>query len=176
MPAPFTVVNQTTEATVFTVDGSGNTTQNGNATVTGTLVSGAQTQASSTVTGNETVGGTLTVTGATTLTGATTQTGLVTVNGGTATNGSAPVLTPTLASGTAAQLSDTTRDYMVYMDITTSGTATSIAIGPTSTPANTIVASASVTAGVLYSFRLPAGWYIKWSGTTTALSTTAIGC
>lgn len=100
----------------------------------------------------------------------------VSMPSGTSSAASAPVLTPTFASGTAAQLSDTTRDYMVYVDITTSGTATSMAIGPTSTPANTIMASAAATAGTVYTFRLPAGWYFKWSGTTTAISTTAIGC
>jgi hypothetical protein len=96
---------------------------------------------------------------------------------GTATAASAPVLTPAFASGTAAQLADTTRDYMVYLECTTSGTATSIAIGPTSTPANTIMASAAATAGTVYTVRLPAGWYLKWAGTTTAFATqTAIGC
>lgn len=96
---------------------------------------------------------------------------------GTSTAPSAPVLTPTFASGTAAQLSDLTRDYMVYLECTTTGTATTIAIGPTSTPANTIMASAACTAGAVYSVRLPAGWWLKWAGTTTAFATqTAIGC
>jgi hypothetical protein len=96
---------------------------------------------------------------------------------GTDSSAAPAVLTPSFASGTAAQLSDTSRDYMVYLAITTSGTATSVAIGPTSTPANTILPSSSVTAGQLISFRLPAGWYVKWAGTTTAIATqTAIGC
>jgi hypothetical protein len=64
--------------------------------------------------------------------------GLLTLNGGTATAGSAPVLTPAFANGTAAQLSDHTRDYMVYLECTTAGTALVVAIGPTSSPANTI--------------------------------------
>jgi len=89
----------------------------------------------------------------------------------------APVLTPAFASGSAAQLADTTRDYTVYLDCTTSGTATTIAIGPTSTPAYTIMASASAVAGTVYTIRLPAGWYLEWSGTTTAFATQyAIGC
>jgi hypothetical protein len=102
--------------------------------------------------------------------------GVFTPTDGTNTASSAPVLTPTFSSGTAAQLSDTTRDYVVYLNITTSGTATSIAIGPTSTPAYTIMAAASATAGIVYTVRLPAGWYFKWTGTTTAVSTTAVGC
>jgi hypothetical protein len=104
-------------------------------------------------------------------------TGVLTLTDGSSTSGSAPVLTPSFASGTAAQLSDTTRDYVVYLECTTSGTATTIAIGPTSTPANTIMASAAATAGTVYTVRLPAGWYLKWAGTTTAFATqTAIGC
>lgn len=96
---------------------------------------------------------------------------------GTSTSVSAPVLTPAFVSGTAAQLADLTRDYHVYLAITTSGTATTVAIGPTSTPANTILPSSSVTAGQLISFRVPAGWYVKWAGTTTAIATqTAVGC
>jgi hypothetical protein len=87
------------------------------------------------------------------------------------------VLTPTFANGSAAQLSDVSRDYMVYLTVTTAGTATTIAIGPTSTPANTIVPSSPMVAGTMYSMRLPAGWYLKWAGTTTAFATqTAISC
>jgi hypothetical protein len=98
---------------------------------------------------------------------------------GTSTAASAPVLTSLgFTSGTAAQLTDTTRDYMVYLECTTSGTATSITIGHTSSANDvTIMASAAATAGVVYSFRLPAGWYVKWTGTTTAFATqNAVGC
>jgi len=98
---------------------------------------------------------------------------------GTSTAASAPVLTSLgAASGTALQLADLTRDYMVYLEATTSGTATSITMGPTSSAnAVTIMASAAATAGVVYSFRLPAGWYFKWTGTTTAFATqNAVGC
>ena len=104
--------------------------------------------------------------------------GIIASYGGASnTGGNAPVLTPAFVSGTAAQLSDTTRDYNVYLAVTTSGTATSIAIGPTSAVANTILPSSAVTAGVVYKVMLPAGWFIKWTGTTTAFATqTAIGC
>jgi len=98
---------------------------------------------------------------------------------GTSTAVSAPVLTSLGAvSGTAIQLSDTSRDYMVYLEVTTSGTATSITMGHTSSANDvTIMASAAATAGVVYSFRLPAGWYYKWTGTTTAFATqNAVGC
>ena len=101
------------------------------------------------------------------------------LNGGSKTSGSAPVLTSLGAvSGTAIQLTDTTRDYMVYLEVTTSGTATSISLGHTSGAGDvTILSSVAVTAGDLYSFRLPAGWYFKWSGTTTAIGNqNAVGC
>jgi hypothetical protein len=102
---------------------------------------------------------------------------VINANAGQSSAGSAPVLTPTFASGTAAQLTDTTRDYMVYLNVTTSGTATSVTIGPTSAAsAVTIMASAAATAGQVISFRLPAGWYVKWTGTTTVLAQAAIGC
>jgi hypothetical protein len=96
---------------------------------------------------------------------------------GSNTASSAPVLTPTFASGTASQLSDTTRDYQIYFNVTTSGTATSVTMGPTSA-GNTvsIMASAAATAGQAISFRLPAGWYVKWTGTTTVLAQAAVGC
>ncbi|SRR5712692_328827 len=93
------------------------------------------------------------------------------------TSGSAPVLTPAFANGTAAQLSDLARDYMIYLEVTTGGSAFSLAIGPTSVPANTIISSSTATLGEIISFRLPAGWYVKWSGTLAAIGTqTAIGC
>lgn len=98
-------------------------------------------------------------------------------NAGTSTATGVTTLTPTFANGTAAQLSDLTRDYMVYLQIGTPGTAFFVAIGPTSTPASTIMASATPTSDELVSFRLPAGWYVKWAGTATTLTTqTAIGC
>ena len=103
--------------------------------------------------------------------------GLASYNAGTKTSGSAPVITPTFANNTAAQLTDTTRDYMVYLQIGTAGTAFTLAIGPTSTPANTIITSATPTATELLAIRLPAGWFLKWAGTSTTLaSQKAIGC
>jgi polygalacturonase len=105
------------------------------------------------------------------------STELLTLYGGSSTAQSAPVLTPSFSSGAAAQLSDTTRDYTVYLQFGAAGTAMSIAIGPTSTPANTIVSSAAVAAGEVVTFRVPAGWYTKVTFTTTTLvSQKAVGC
>src|ERR1700679_2885226 len=89
---------------------------------------------------------------------------------GTNTALAANVITPTFANGVAAQLSDTTRDYMIYLQVGTAGTAFTVAIGPTSTPANTIVASGVATSGEVVSFRLPAGWYAEWSATTATIA------
>lgn len=106
-----------------------------------------------------------------------TLTGLLTENAGTSTSGSAPALTPTFANGTAAQLSDTTRDYMVYLTVGTAGTAFILAIGPTSGVANTVVPSSAAVSGAMYAVRLPAGWFLKWSATTATLAgQLAVGC
>lgn len=103
--------------------------------------------------------------------------GIASHNAGTSTSGSAPLLTPAFANGTPAQLSDTTRDYMVYLQIGTAGTALAISIGPTSGVADAIVAGAAAASGALYAVRLPAGWFLKWSATTATLaSQKAIGC
>ncbi len=101
----------------------------------------------------------------------------VSVPGGTSTAPSAPVLVPAFANGTAAQLADLTRDYMVYLEVGTAGTAFTLAIGPTSGVANTVVASGTATSGESVSVRLPAGWFLKWSAVTATLaSQIAIGC
>ena len=98
-------------------------------------------------------------------------------NAGTNTAGSVPVINSVFASGVASQLSDTTRDYMVYLVIATAGSAFAVQIGPTSTPANTIILSTTPAAGECISIRLPAGWFLIWAGTLTTLDDQiAIGC
>jgi len=43
--------------------------------------------------------------------------------------------------------------------------------------ANAIVVSATPTATELFSVRLPAGWFLKWAGTSTTMANQlAIGC
>jgi len=102
---------------------------------------------------------------------------VINANAGINTSGSAPVITPTF-DGTASQLSDTSRDYMVYLTVTTSGTVTTVEFGPTSAAVDDVILvdDASVTAGQCISFRLPAGWWVKASGTTTVFLQTAVGC
>lgn len=104
--------------------------------------------------------------------------GLIAPYGGsTSTSKSAVAVTPAFASGTAAQLSDITRDYLIYLQFGAAGTAMSVAIGPTSTPANTIISSAAVVAGEVVTFRLPAAWYATVTFTTTTLANqAAISC
>jgi hypothetical protein len=103
--------------------------------------------------------------------------GIGSFNAGTNSAGSAPLLTPANANGTAAQLTDTTRDYMLYLSVGTAGTALSVAIGPTAGVADTIYTASVATAGQSVSFRLPAGWFWKWAATTATLAEqTAIGC
>lgn len=104
--------------------------------------------------------------------------GVQTLNGGTSTAGSAPVISsPGFASGTASQLSDTTRDYEVYFTIGTGGGTVTIAIGPTSTPATTIVNGAVGVNGEVIRVRLPAGWFLEITvATSTIGKQIAIGC
>lgn len=97
--------------------------------------------------------------------------------GYTSTASGATATTPTFANGTASQLANTNKDAMVYLTVGTAGTAMTIAIGPTSTPANTVVSSSPATAGQVYSIRLPAGWYLKWSATTATIANQlAVSC
>lgn len=98
---------------------------------------------------------------------------------GTNSAGSAPILTA-LGSATtvATQLADLSRDYMVYLEVTVAGTATSLTIGHTSAASDvSLMTSQAATAGQVISFRLPAGWWFKWTGTTTAIGNqVAVGC
>ena len=170
MAAPFQVEGATPGSQVWSVDASGNTMQSGNMAVTGTanLPNGL----SNTVTGTETItgiiygqGGYNSSTGVNVLVG--TQVGA----GGTA----------TIANGTGGtQLSDITRDYMVYMQCTTTGGATIVlgsAQGNAVGIATVFVGSALLagTSGVI-SFRVPAGWYTRFTGTTAVFNNLAISC
>jgi len=80
-----------------------------------------------------------------------------------------------LVSASAVQLQDLSTDYYVYFNVTTAGTATSITLGPTAS-ANllTVAASSTATVGQLYTVFVPAGWYFKFTGTTTVMQYTAV--
>lgn len=95
--------------------------------------------------------------------------GIATLLAGINTSSAAAVTTPTL--GAAAQLAQTTNDANLYITVTTAGTLT-IAIGPTSGVANTIVAGLAAPLGAMYTLKLPAAWYIAVTSATTATWTT----
>ncbi len=124
-----------------------------------------------------TITGNLSVTGDAAVSGVLSSTGILDINGGSDTATSAPAITPTLANNTAAQLADTTRDYMLYLEVGTAGTGFTLSIGPANTTVDAIVTSVTPVTGMLFTVRVPAGWFVKWAGTATTLaSQIAIGC
>jgi hypothetical protein len=97
------------------------------------------------------------------------------VNGGTDTSGTATASTPTFTSGTAKQLS-TVQDVMLYVNTHTATATFSLAMGPTSSAANTIVASATAPITNLYSVLVPKGWYVKMTFTSADVTFTQVTC
>jgi hypothetical protein len=99
--------------------------------------------------------------------------GVGSFDGGTNTAASAAITTPTFMSATAQQIS-TTKDAIVYIDVKTAASLT-LAIGANSS-ATTVLQSAVVSGLGLSSIRVPAGWYLKITGTIADLTITAITC
>ena len=163
MAPPFTVEGATPGSQVWGVDAAGNTVQSGNCTVSGTLT--AQT-----LTTNNTIIQNAGIN----------SSGSVNVLVGTQTGAGGTTIISTQGTG-GTQLSDTTRDYMQYWECTTTGGAT-IVIG---TAQGSVVGIATIfvgsvltagTSGVI-SFRTPAGWYTRFTGTTAAFANpVAISC
>lgn len=101
--------------------------------------------------------------------------GVIHEGAGTNTSATAAASTPTISTGTAVQI-NTTQDVMLYCNIKTTSTF-SLAIGPTSTPATTVVTSASFTAPHLIGgIRIPAGWFVKSTFTSGDVTWTAVTC
>lgn len=101
--------------------------------------------------------------------------GVVQHQAGTDTSTTATFGSQTVSSGTAFQ-PNTTQDSILYMTVKTAASITSVAIGPTSTPANSFWTSA-ITVGVgIYPFRVPKGWYMKITGTLTNVVFSKISC
>jgi filamentous hemagglutinin len=174
MAGPFQVENPGVGIT-YTLDQAGNVTQAGNLTVTGTTYSGA-TVNNGTVTnsGPSTFAGTATFSSEIVANaGINSSGGISVLLGGTIGSGNAAIL-GTAASGT--QLSDVTRDYMVYIGVTAGGAAATLTIGPASTAINTLYAAATCGVGTQYSFRLPAGWYVRFQGTAAITQQIAVSC
>lgn len=79
-------------------------------------------------------------------------------------------VTETFVSGTAKQLTaGALSARYLYLNVTTSA-ALAIAWGPDSTTALTFMASESAALGMI-SLRVPAGWYVKITGTIADIST-----
>jgi hypothetical protein len=101
-------------------------------------------------------------------------------NAGTNSAATAAILTAVAGTngGAAVQLSDTARDYMVYLQVGTAGTAWVVSMGHTSAGNDvTLHASGTATAGQVLTFRLPAGWFFLWSATTATLAqSVAVSC
>ena len=160
MAAPFQVEGATPGTQVWSVDAVGNTVQSGTLTA---AVMNAGTQ------------------------GATTYNGIQTyaANAGDNTSAAAVYLNGTIGAGAAAllgtaatgtQLSDTTRDYMVYLGVTAGGAAATLSIGAANTAVATLYAAATCGVGTQYAFRLPAGWFIRFQGTAGITQQPAISC
>jgi hypothetical protein len=100
-------------------------------------------------------------------------TGVPGIAGADDTSGVAVVSTPSLSTGVAAQLS-TAFDVDFYINVKIASTL-AVLMGPTSTPANTIVASG--TAGIgLVSIRVPRGWYVQVTFTSADVTFTQVSC
>lgn len=167
MAAPFSVESSVPGAPVWSVDAVGNTAQSGNMLVSGTTTSN--------VTVNN---GTITNNGIVLQNNGVNSSGSVNVLVGTQTGAGGSTIITTLGTG-GTQVSDMTRDYMLYVETTTTGGAT-ILIGPTATATlATIFVGSLLTAGTsgVISYRVPAGWYTRFTGTTWACANpVAISC
>jgi hypothetical protein len=96
-----------------------------------------------------------------------------TLTGGSNTASGAAVTAPSFSTGVAQQLS-TTQDLMLYIEVK-AAQSLAVAIGPTSTPANTVVSTITAALG-LVTIRVPAGWWTSITSTIANLGITAVGC
>lgn len=92
--------------------------------------------------------------------------GVAHLEGGSDTSGTATESAPSFTTATAQQL-DTVQDAQLYVCCGTAVAAT-IAFGPTSTPAYTLVNNKTLAAGQVVSFKVPKGWYVKVTCATMA--------
>lgn len=153
MAGPFVVESGVPGTQVWSVDFNGNTVQSG--TVTAGAIS------------------------ATTYSGTQTFSGIIIENNGINSSGSVNVITPSfgVSASSGTQLSDTTRDYMVYITTSAGGANNTLTIGPNSTAtAATIYASATTGTGILWGFKLPAGWFVRPQGAVAIGVQSAVSC
>jgi hypothetical protein len=99
--------------------------------------------------------------------------GVVAHAAGTSTAGTATASSPSFVSTTAAQV-NTTQDCMLYIAVQTSA-ALAVAIGPANTTTTAVCPSKSYALSLL-TLRIPAGWWVKITGTIADLTITAVTC
>jgi hypothetical protein len=149
MAGPFVVESGVPGTQVWGVDASGNTVQSGTVT-TPAMQSGTVT-----------------------------TTGITVQNNGINSAGSVKYIATLgfgVSAATGTQLSDLTRDYMVYLTTSAGGAGATVLIGPTSACTSTVSASGSIGTGVCISYRLPAGWFSMWTTAVAVAQQNAISC
>lgn len=166
MEGGFNIINQGGSPVVVSgMDSVGNVWASGTVTCGNILTTGTAT---GTFTGTQAFNGMIDANA-----GYNSASGVIVLGGGTIGAGGAAIV-GTAATGT--QLSDVTRDYNVYIGVTAGGTAATLTIGPANTCVNTLYAAATCNVGTQYSFRLPAGWFIRFQGTAGITQQIAISC
>jgi hypothetical protein len=78
--------------------------------------------------------------------------------------------TPTIANTATGVQVNATKDVMLYLTCSLAGTGFTLKIGPTSTPAYTIVSNVAVAIGECFAVRVPGGWYVSWQATTATFA------
>lgn len=77
-------------------------------------------------------------------------------------------------NATAYQLVDLRRDYFLGLNVTTAGTSTTVALGPTSAATAYTPISATALPTGLTTIKVPAGWYVKITTTSGVIVASAI--
>ena len=77
-------------------------------------------------------------------------------------------------NATAYQLCDLRRDYLLGLNVTTAGTATTLSLGPTSAVGTYVPISNTALPTGLYTVKVPAGWYVKLTTTSGVAVLSAI--
>jgi hypothetical protein len=88
----------------------------------------------------------------------------------TNTSSGATASTPTIANTATGVQVNATKDVMLYLTCSLAGTGFTLKIGPTSTPAYTLVNNVAVTVGDCFAVRVPGGWYVSWQATTATFA------
>jgi hypothetical protein len=88
----------------------------------------------------------------------------------TNTSSGATASTPTIANTATGVQMNATKDVMLYLTCSLAGTGFTLKIGPTSTPAYTLVNNVAVTVGDCFAVRVPGGWYVSWQATTATFA------